>query len=775
MKHLIFVFTLLISCPFLQAQKVVIIEEAVGTWCGWCPQGLTMAETLTTLYPGRILVSAIHINDTMETDDGYFDSTGLAGLPTSNIDRSLLDLDPIEWMDTIESQLALEIPATINVSRNYEADSRNLEITICADFMTSLSNVDYRLAGILIEDGVTGNPPYFNQDNFYSAGDLGPMGGFEDLPAIVNAEFMVYDHVNRGLISDFHGVENSIPANPTAGESYCTSLTTTLSDDFDPEYIKAYGLLIDHNTGSILNAGTSAYAEGDLNAVPMFHSPNQTKAQINVPIAYDILAHDPDKQALNFEVIGDLPSWLNLVAIGEDDAQLIGIPNGVGNFDVSIKVSDGIDDRTEIFTVEVVADTEGWVQIGDKVFSDLPSEHKCFSAINPNNNEIYTLGMSHDNEVFSYKFDGSEWSQMGSTMAGINLFGDIAVNPVNDEVWRIYRETNSSIVSKFNGTDWEQVGDYLPVTSYHSIGFTSDGKCYVSGYRSGAGVLVFLWDEGWIELMQPQAENNLLRCSMEIGPNDEIVLLASEFLNGPSFSRAYIYNGTWDPLGGLINQNLPTVDGSNSYHSLAIGQDGTVFTAIAHSGSLNIYAWEGSEWETIAQGIAGSELNVFDITTNDVGDLFVYYADGFCKANCEQWNGTSWTTLGIPSFTKTLLDISGFVYKEGNPGMLYTDNYESIGKLSAKRYEQVYSSIQKIVKKPESIKLFPNPAQNNIHVVLSKNNIGPYYIFNQNGQVVQSGNTIDEVIDIKVLPAGFYTLFMPGENTYGSFIKTDNH
>ncbi len=421
-----------------------------------------MAEELTKSYPGRVLVSAIHINDTMETNDGYFDSTGLAGLPTSNIDRSLLDLDPIEWMDTIEAQLALDVPATLDVQRNYDATSRNLEITVCADFTSTLSNVEYRLAGILIEDGVTGNPPYFNQDNFYTAGDLGPMGGFEDLPAIVNAEFMVYDHVNRGLLSDFHGIENSIPTNPEAGTSYCETMMVTLAEDFDEEYVRAYGLLLDNSSSQVVNAGFSAYAQGSVNAVPMYHSPNTTKAQVNVPIAYDILAHDPDQQTLTIEAVSNLPSWLSLVPFGDNDAQLVGIPISTGNLSVDLALSDGIDQRVETFTIEVVEDTEGWVQVGNKVFSDLPSEHKCWSAINPNTNEIYTLVMSYDNEVFSHKYDGASWSQMGELSEGVNLFGAIAVDPTTEEVWRVYREANSSIVSKFNGIEWEQVGDYLP-------------------------------------------------------------------------------------------------------------------------------------------------------------------------------------------------------------------------------------------------------------------------------------------------------------------------
>ncbi len=259
---------------------------------------------------------------------------------------------------------------------------------------------------------------------------------------------------------------------------------------------------------------------------------------------------------------------------------------------------------------------------------------------------------------------------------------------------------------------------------------------------------------------------------MEIGYNDEMVLLASEFLNGPLYSRAYIYNGTtWDPLGELINPDLPTVDGSNSYHKLEIGSDGTIYAALAHTGTLNIYAWDGASWNIISEGIAGSELNVFDLSSHSNGNLYAYYADGLYKANCSQWDGTEWTMLGIPSFTKTLLDISGYAYKEGNPGMLYTDNYESIGKLSAKRYEQVYSSVKDEPLTNTRLEFFPNPVGDVLSINLENTSVGPYYIFDRAGKIVQTQKPSNNQINVEDLKAGYYILFLPSENKYGSFIK----
>ena len=69
--------------------KRVVFEEAGGTWCPWCPQGIVAMETLEQNYPLTAIPIAVHNGDIM-TNTLYDASLDMPTYPSARIDRKII-------------------------------------------------------------------------------------------------------------------------------------------------------------------------------------------------------------------------------------------------------------------------------------------------------------------------------------------------------------------------------------------------------------------------------------------------------------------------------------------------------------------------------------------------------------------------------------------------------------------------------------------------------------------------------------------------------------
>ena len=73
MKKLLLVICAMLSLNIVTAQKNVLLEEATGTWCSYCPTGIYYIDSLMHTYDNVIAI-AIHTNDVMACEE-YFEKT----------------------------------------------------------------------------------------------------------------------------------------------------------------------------------------------------------------------------------------------------------------------------------------------------------------------------------------------------------------------------------------------------------------------------------------------------------------------------------------------------------------------------------------------------------------------------------------------------------------------------------------------------------------------------------------------------------------------------
>jgi len=234
--------------------KVVVGEEATGTWCPWCVRGTVFMDRFEEFDPFWIGI-AVHngdpmVNSTYDTGIGGL----IAGYPSALVDRGP-DVDPSAMSTDFYAKLVTPPTAFIANASTWDATTRQLSVTVTADFQMAANN-NYKLACVLTEDGVTGTTSDYAQANAYAGGGNGVMGGYELLPSPVPASQMVYDHVAREILPSFTGDANSFPATVNAGEQHSVTFDFTLPADWNETKINIIGLMFAPD-GTIDNAAKS--------------------------------------------------------------------------------------------------------------------------------------------------------------------------------------------------------------------------------------------------------------------------------------------------------------------------------------------------------------------------------------------------------------------------------------------------------------------------------------------------------------------------------------
>ena len=241
------------------AGKIVVGEEATGTWCQWCPRGAVFMDLFANQYEGFWAGIAVHNGDPMVVAD--YDAgigTLIGGYPSAVVDR-LGDVDPSQMSSDFFTRLQTAPKGVLTNGATYDPSTRLLNISVSTE-MLQATNGSYKVACALTEDGVTGTGAGYNQANAYAGGNNGVMGGYENLPISVPAAQMVYDHVARAIAPSFTGQTGVIAASTAVGDTYTANFSFTLPANWDETQMHIVGMLIDPQ-GKIDNAGYTTINE----------------------------------------------------------------------------------------------------------------------------------------------------------------------------------------------------------------------------------------------------------------------------------------------------------------------------------------------------------------------------------------------------------------------------------------------------------------------------------------------------------------------------------
>ncbi len=280
-----------------QLPKLVVVEEATGTWCGWCPRGTVNMDIIAADHADVAIPIAVHNGDPMTISeyDGPF-SASVGGYPSGHLDRKIKDIDPGTFVAQLPNLQNRMVPCEVLTESIYEPASRNVVVRATGKLSIATAANDLRLSCVITEDDVKGTTTGYNQVNYYAGGAQGAMGGYESLPDPVLAANMVYHFVPRALFGGFYGMENSVPDVLEAGEEFSVEWTFTVPAGFNVEEMHAITFILDDQTGEILNGSTVPLTD-QLSAVPLIPMgqtslyPNPTSDILNLSV--DFLTETP--------------------------------------------------------------------------------------------------------------------------------------------------------------------------------------------------------------------------------------------------------------------------------------------------------------------------------------------------------------------------------------------------------------------------------------------------------------------------------------------------
>lgn len=689
MKKLLLVICAMLSLNILTAQKNVLIEEATGTWCTYCPSGIYYIDSLIREYDNVIAI-AVHTNassyDPMAYEE-YFQKLNFTSAPSATIGRRYANKNTEEWFNFVQQEAAQKAKSTVSVETTFDEATRLLTAVVT---VTALENIEgtYRISGVVTEDAVTGLAPFYNQQNIYAQFAYYPMGGFENLPNPIPASRIAYDHVARQLLGTFEG-EAGFPTGLAAGQSHAQTFTYYIPEEYDHNYIRVVGILLDNN-GLVDNAGISKYANGEDNAAPKFTSTPITENYAAVEYLYDIYVHDTDDKNLTIQVQAK-PEWLNFEQHDNKSASIYGFTDKEGEYEVVLSVSDGETTTLQSYTIVVGSPLNAsWETLGERAFSTIGYGF-IFGTCSYDGKIYAFLHESGFPALYEYEPNTNKWNKMVTPMDDMGYDGGIVAG--TDGVYVTYVLKNGWIkVQKYADGQWTDLS-FGKFGAVPKIAIDAENTVYIAFNDADENNYYFvdrLYNGNWENV----GENYVTAgggswARLALDSNGTPYVSWADFYAGNKMYVSKLVGEIWLQVGSATVSEEYFI-GKNS-QDLAIDINGNIYLAYCASGTnyLTVLRYDGEEWVLMGENVADGPIKGIDVAIDSDQNFYVAYADGNMsdKLSVLKYDGTAWNYVGQRAFTESGTD-SYFAMNlhDNSPCVVYTDIAMS-SKASAKYYK----------------------------------------------------------------------------------------
>ena len=243
--------------------KVVpFLEEATGTWCGWCARGIPALSLLNKIYKDNIVTIAVHNGDPMALNDYQLNASGY---PSCTINRGEF-LDPYYGSGDqafgisreVEAIQRSYVPAGIEVEADWKDESQQqISVKTTTTFVENMTEANYRIGYLLVEDGQKGTDSSWEQSNYYAGSNVKD----ENLTTLTESPSkmtdVTYNYVPVAVYEPFNGIEGSVPATITADDAMEHNYVIDITGNEriqDKKKLGVVALLIDKTSGKVINA-----------------------------------------------------------------------------------------------------------------------------------------------------------------------------------------------------------------------------------------------------------------------------------------------------------------------------------------------------------------------------------------------------------------------------------------------------------------------------------------------------------------------------------------
>ena len=254
----------IVSYAFKPSNRVVV-EEATGMWCSYCPQGTVALDWLSRKYPDNFIGIAIHYDDPLALD-AYSDALGFVAWPAARVNRGdiLKTLLVMQQDDKgsyytmsgggVEDYFVEEMNTVpeCDVEMGVTMDGGKVDVSVAVTPAIDLEGCDYRPAFVLTEELVH-SPSYYQMNSYSGIGAA--IGGFESLPDRIEGDDIIFSHVARGIWPSAEGLSGVLPSDMEHGVRYEADYAIDIPGNVaTSDNVDVTVLLLDAKTGRIVNA-----------------------------------------------------------------------------------------------------------------------------------------------------------------------------------------------------------------------------------------------------------------------------------------------------------------------------------------------------------------------------------------------------------------------------------------------------------------------------------------------------------------------------------------
>lgn len=191
----------------MKYNKVAVMEELTGTWCGYCPYGYSLMNYVVDKYNGQegnplAIGVAVHNDDPMAIS--YIDSgitavgkpLGFNGYPSMIINRETA-LHPAESLDYIDNLLKEKTYASVKINKvDYNEDSQEVTMNYGLTLGYDSENCGLKAMVITTQNNMTGKGPKWSQANNLAGMPAGQISGAFGEDAVPYFEMFIGDASN---------------------------------------------------------------------------------------------------------------------------------------------------------------------------------------------------------------------------------------------------------------------------------------------------------------------------------------------------------------------------------------------------------------------------------------------------------------------------------------------------------------------------------------------------------------------------------------------------
>lgn len=259
--------------------KRVVLEEMTGITCPNCPQGHIAIEACERQYKDQFIPVSIHSYDGDELGaqfQPYSSALKLNAAPSARINRiegmfypmvmtgNALHYDMPEqnlWYNVIAKELDKPALCDIAVNAKFSADNKNILYTSNLKYAINTKQ-QTSLFLVVLEDSIE-----MYQENNFANMDIEGIGewGLGGIYGNYYAYPVMHNDVVRSVIGEtFSGTIGMFPSEFIAGQTYSTEEYTVRVNEsvLNPKNLKIVAMLIDTQTGEIINAAVSKVEPG---------------------------------------------------------------------------------------------------------------------------------------------------------------------------------------------------------------------------------------------------------------------------------------------------------------------------------------------------------------------------------------------------------------------------------------------------------------------------------------------------------------------------------